>query len=167
MEEILAFSESNAPHWSVVNDGVMGGRSTSRVQRTGDGTLSFHGNVSLENNGGFASARTDIGPLDLSAFRGVMIRVRGDGRRYQIRLRVAGDWNRIWYKAAFDTVDDEWIEVRLPFLGFEPTFRGRRPPDAPPLDPSALRQLGFLIADEREGAFELEVDWVRAYDDAD
>jgi monofunctional biosynthetic peptidoglycan transglycosylase len=163
MEEIVGFSESNADHWSVVNDGVMGGRSTSRVQMTGDGTLRFHGNVSLENNGGFASTRTEISPLDLSAFRGVALRVRGDGRRYQLRLGVAGDWSRIWYRAAFDTLDDEWIEVRLPFPDFEPTFRGRRPPRAPPLDPSVLRQIGLLIADRREGPFELEVDWIRAY----
>ena len=150
--------------WSVVNDGVMGGRSTSRVERTGHDTLRFSGRVSLENNGGFASTRTDTGPVDLSSFRGAAIRVRGDGRRYQLRFRTSGRWSRIWYKAPFDTVDHEWLEVRRAFTDFEPTFRGRRPPDAPPLDPSAIRQVGLLIADEREGPFELEVDWIRAYD---
>lgn len=153
--------------WSVVNDGVMGGRSTSRVERTEHGTLRFQGHVSLENNGGFASTRADLDTVDLSSFGGAAIRVRGDGRRYQLRFRVSGSWSRIWYKAPFDTVDGEWIEVRRAFADFEPTFRGRRPPDAPPLDPAALRQVGFLIADEREGPFELEVDWIRAYDRAD
>lgn len=164
MSEIVELAGADAGEWSVVNDDVMGGRSTSDVERTDDGTLRFHGHVSLENNGGFASVRTDIGPVDLSSFRGVALRVRGDGRRYQLRLRVAGRWSRIWYKATFETVDDEWIEVRHPFSDFEPTFRGRRPPDAPPLDPSAVRQVGVLIADEREGPFTLEVDRIRPYD---
>ena len=149
--------------WSVVNDDVMGGRSSSRVERTGEGSVRFRGQVSLENNGGFASIRTDLGTLDLSDARGVALRVRGDDRRYQIRLRTTGPWSRIWYRADFETVAGEWLEIRSPFSEFEPTFRGRRPPDAPPLDPSAIRQLGFLIADKREGPFELEVSWIRAY----
>ena len=173
MREIVEFAgpgarpETDPGGWHVVNDGVMGGRSTSRVERTDRGTLRFSGHVSLENNGGFASTRTDLGTLDLSSFRGAAIRVRGDGRRYQLRLRAGGRWSRIWYKAPFETVDGEWIETRRAFTDFEPTFRGRRPADAPPLDPTALRQVGFLIADKREGPFELEVDWIRAYDGAD
>ncbi|RXJ74271.1 hypothetical protein CS022_04220 [Veronia nyctiphanis] len=39
--------------WLVVNDGVMGGRSSSAVW-TESGILHFRGNLSLENNGGFA-----------------------------------------------------------------------------------------------------------------
>ncbi|MGB6108218.1 MAG: CIA30 family protein, partial [Mycobacterium sp.] len=42
--------------WTTVNDPVMGGRSTSSVT-FGDGGLVFSGAISLENNGGFASAR--------------------------------------------------------------------------------------------------------------
>ena len=46
--------------WTTVNDPVMGGRSTSTVT-FGDGGLVFSGDISLDNNGGFASAR---GPID-------------------------------------------------------------------------------------------------------
>ena len=163
MREILDFEEADARPWAIVNDGVMGGRSTSDVERTDHGTLRFSGHVSLENNGGFASTRTELGPIDLSAFDGVALRVRGDGRRYQFRLRMQpGD--RIAYEAEFDTEPGEWMEVRLPFDRFRPTFRGRRPVGAPALDPARLGQLGFLIADKREGPFELEVEWIRAYD---
>ncbi len=42
--------------WTTVNDPVMGGMSNSRITY-GDGGLVFSGNISLENNGGFASAR--------------------------------------------------------------------------------------------------------------
>lgn len=47
-----------ANNWQIVNDGVMGGRSSSRLTISGDGTASFLGDLSLENNGGFASVRS-------------------------------------------------------------------------------------------------------------
>jgi hypothetical protein len=148
MHPVLDFHDADPTAWAIVNDGVMGGRSSSQVERTEAGTLRFSGHVSLENSGGFASTRTELGPLDLSGFRGLALRVRGDGRRYQLRLRM-DPRDPIAYKAEF-----------------QPTFRGRRPLGAPPLDPGALGQLGFLIADEREGPFRLEVDWIAAHGDA-
>ncbi|WP_246227871.1 CIA30 family protein [Mycolicibacterium helvum] len=39
--------------WTTVNDPVMGGRSSSTVT-FGDGGLVFSGDISLDNNGGFA-----------------------------------------------------------------------------------------------------------------
>jgi hypothetical protein len=41
--------------WFVLNDGVMGGVSQSRILASASTALLFTGNVSLENNGGFAS----------------------------------------------------------------------------------------------------------------
>ena len=38
---------------------------------------------------------------------------------------------------------------------------GRTPRGAPPLDPSAITQVGLLIADKVEGPFELSVEWIR------
>ena len=141
----------------------MGGRSTSEVERIEDGSLAFRGHLSLENNGGFASTRSDVDGLDLAEYAGVQLEVRGDGRTYQFRLRMNG--TRIAYKAPFETEPGEWTRLRLAFDAFEPTFRGRRPTDAPPLDPGALRQLGFLLNDGREGDFELEVSGIHAYSD--
>ena len=34
--------------------------------------------------------------------------------------------------------------------------------DVDPLDPAQIRQMGFLIADEKEGPFRLEIAWVKA-----
>jgi monofunctional biosynthetic peptidoglycan transglycosylase len=163
MRTIVQFDESATSRWTVVNDDVMGGRSTSEMDVTSEATGLFTGFVSLENNGGFASTRADLGPLDLSAFRGVRVRVRGDGRRYQFRLRTDDSSDGVAYRALFDTRPGEWLEVELPFRAFEPSFRGRRPPGVGPLDPARVRQLGFLIADRKEGPFRLEVAWIKAY----
>ena len=78
---IADFSRMTAADWFVVNDGVMGGISSGRMRPVGDDVAAFSGHVSLENNGGFASVRTVLEPGDLSAFAGLALRVRGDGRR--------------------------------------------------------------------------------------
>ena len=154
---LVDFSRATAADWLVVNDGVMGGVSSSTMEVTAEGVGVFAGRLSLENNGGFASVRTPLESADLSAFVGLALRVRGDGRRYQVRLRTSDRFDGIAYRAEFDTEPDSWTTVFLPFDAFVPTYRGYVPPNAPPLDPAAIRQLGFLIGDKREGAFRLEI----------
>ena len=90
MRVVVDFIEGEGVLWSIVNDGVMGGRSTSKISLTDERTALFTGFVSLENNGGFASTRAAFQSLDLSAYEGVTLRVKGDGRRYQLRFRQNG-----------------------------------------------------------------------------
>ena len=61
--------------WVVLNDTVMGGRSSATVTYV-DETVQFQGLVSLENNGGFASIRT-LNSIDLSASTTVEIELVG------------------------------------------------------------------------------------------
>jgi monofunctional biosynthetic peptidoglycan transglycosylase len=123
----------------------------------------FSGVLSLENNGGFASVRIVLEPRDLSDWSGLEIRARGDGRTYQLRLRTDDRFDGIAYRASFETHDGEWRTVRIPFSEFTPTFRGRMLSDVPPLDPSQVRQLGFMLADRKPGAFSLEVEFVQTW----
>ncbi len=160
--EVVVFDGSAGLEWRVVNDGVMGGLSESRMIETPDRTALFEGRLSLENNGGFASVRAPLGPVDLSRFTGLSVRVRGDGRRYLLRLRTDDRFDGIAYQASFDADAGGWRTVDLPFSSFEPTFRGRTLPDAPRLDPGAIRQIGFMIADKKAGAFRLEIESVHA-----
>ena len=161
--DIVDFSQPESLPWSIVNDGVMGGRSSSDLERTGEGTALFKGFVSLENNGGFASVRARLESVDLSVYEGVTVRFRGDGRRYQVRFRMDGSFDGVAYQTEFATTAGEWTEVTLPFRGFMPSFRGRVPRGAGPLEPALIRQMGFLIGDKKEGPFQLEIAWVRAY----
>jgi len=161
MKVLVDFSELDAVAWTIINDGVMGGRSTSDLMLTGEGTGLFSGYVSLDNNGGFASTRSTVQSLDLSGYEGVRIRVRGDGRRYQLRFRLDGSFDGLAYQAEFRTIPGEWMEIDLPFEAFQPSFRGRVPRGAGPFDPTRIRQMGFLIGDNREGPFRLEIAWVK------
>jgi monofunctional biosynthetic peptidoglycan transglycosylase len=149
--------------WRVVNDGVMGGLSKSQINKTQDNTAVFQGTISLENYGGFASVRTRPRTYNLTDYTGLIIRVKGDGKRYQFRVRTDDQSDGIGYRSHFTTKVDTWITVRVPFSEFVPTFRGRVLTDAPPLAPDQIRQIGFLIADKQEGSFRLEIDWIQAY----
>jgi monofunctional biosynthetic peptidoglycan transglycosylase len=154
---------SLARDWTIVNDGVMGGRSESNLQFLPDSTGLFSGEVSLANNGGFASTRTLPRDFGLGGYDGIQIRVKGDGRCYQFRIRTDARFDGVAYKQEFETRADEWLVIDLPFERFTASFRGRPVAAAGPVDPTAIRQIGFLIADKKAGPFELKVDYIRAY----
>ncbi|PID80829.1 CIA30 family protein [bacterium DOLZORAL124_64_63] len=151
--------------WLRVNDGVMGGLSASSMTLAPGQPGVFAGRISLENNGGFASTRTQLPDLDLGAHTGIALKVRGDGRTYQLRLRNDDSFEGAAYRALFTTTADSWVTVRLPFTAFEPSFRGRILQDYPPLDPTRLTQLTLLLADKQAGPFQLEIDKIMAYSD--
>jgi NADH dehydrogenase [ubiquinone] 1 alpha subcomplex assembly factor 1 len=151
--------------WVSVNDDVMGGVSEGSCSVTPEGLLRFRGDVSLENNGGFASIRSLPQPHDLSAFRGLVLRVRGDGKRYACNLRTGFSIRAGAYRRSFETVEGQWLTISLGFRDFVPTSFGRALPDAPALDTSEIRSIGFTVSDGQEGPFELELDWIRAFKD--
>lgn len=163
MMTIFTFdNESDSRRWPAANDGVMGGISQGQSSITPDGTLRFFGNVWLKNNGGFSSIRSLEEERDLSAYDGILIRVRGDGNRYALNLRTDVRIRAGSYRVKFDTEAAKWLELFLPFAGFRATSFGVELTDAPPLDPRKIRSFGFLISDKQAGSFRLEVDWIKA-----
>lgn len=146
--------ELDAAQWRAVNDGVMGGISQGEIVAIPDG-LRFQGALSLENNGGFASVRRahraeKPGPAN------VRLKIRGDGRTYQFRVRTTDDYDGVSWRHDF-TTDGNWQTMELPFDEFEPVFRGRTVNDAGALETANIRQIGFLIADGEAGAFQLDI----------
>ena len=149
--------------WRTVLDGVMGGRSTGRVTQPETGVLRFAGELSLENNGGFSQVQTTLVEASLEGATGVEARVRGDGRTYQFDVRcsdvrmMAGS-----FQTQFDTVAGEWVTVRLPFEKFRLYSFGRLVSNAPSLTPARIESIGVTLADKKTGAFQLDVDFIRA-----
>jgi len=148
--------------WQTVLDGVMGGLSTGRITEGGDGTLRFSGELSLENNGGFSQIRTAVPEGTFAGTRGLVLRVKGDGRTYQCdirssRLRImAGGYQKL-----FETKAGEWIEVEIPFEDCVATSFGRRLQNAPELDPATIESVGITLSDKKAGPFAVEIDWIR------
>jgi monofunctional biosynthetic peptidoglycan transglycosylase len=151
-----------ADDWNAVDDRVMGGVSRSGMEASGEGYATFAGELSLESNGGFASVRTPPDALDLSGLDRLALRVRGDGRIYQLRLRTDESFDGVSHTTSFRTHPGEWRTLELPLDAFVPTWRGRVQPDVPPIDAASVRGMGLLVADGQEGSFELDVAWIEA-----
>jgi NADH dehydrogenase [ubiquinone] 1 alpha subcomplex assembly factor 1 len=155
---LLDFSRSEvAQTFRVINDGVMGGVSTSRLRST-DGAMVFEGAVSLENNGGFASFR---GPVRFPAeSAALLVTVRGDGQRYKLTLKLDDSTSTPQYQSAFVAPRD-WQTLRFKPADFAASFRGRAV-DAPRVDLGAVRYIGLLISDRQSGTFRVELKDVQA-----
>ncbi|HEY9096454.1 MAG TPA: CIA30 family protein [Hydrogenophaga sp.] len=161
MTPLITFEpQADEPRWIAVNDGVMGGRSEGGPE-VRNGVLHFTGTLSLANNGGFSSVRTVGRRFDFSGKEAVVLRVKGDGRPYQLRLATDATWRGITvsWGAGFPTTDGEWTTVRIPLADLRPSAHGRDL-QGPPMDPGQVRELGLLIGDKREGPFHLQVDWI-------
>ena len=150
------------PGWYVVNDNVMGGRSEGNFEIE-KGELRFAGRTNT-NGGGFSSIRTRPVELDLSRYAGIRLQVNGDGRRYTWRLTSDARWRgrQISYWADFDTQDDTWSTVDIPFSRFIPQYRGT-PLNGPELDPGQITGMGLMIYDKLDGPFEIRLASVQAY----
>ncbi|MCU0622777.1 MAG: CIA30 family protein [Gemmatimonadaceae bacterium] len=146
--------------WSVVNDGVMGGRSQGFVAG-GTGTLRFTGTL-VTRGGGFTSMRAPR-EIDLTGAVGVELRVRGSGRPFEVEIddgwRAYG--RRVSRRAPFATTP-EWAIVRVPFRVLRSTIFGQEVA-APAIDLARIRGIGVFLADGRDGPFALEIDYIRAY----
>lgn len=115
---IFDFSKnSQLNNWVIVNDGVMGGRSTSERTLNTEGNLIFKGNISLENNGGFASIRHRFNKISVANHEKLQIRIKGDGKEYQFRV-YADDNDYYSYISYFSTSVMSIIKSRIKSFKF-------------------------------------------------
>ena len=154
----LNFTELRAgSEWNPVNDGVMGGLSRSRLLPDSDGTVRFEGEVSLENNGGFASVRHRLRQPPPENSHLLRLQVLGDGKVYKLSLRIDDSFDSISYQADFYPASHQWMEIDFTPDQFVPTFRGRVV-NAPAMTSfGQVHQLGLMIANRQSGAFCLKL----------
>lgn len=166
LETLFDFSRGDASRgWQIVNDGVMGGRSSSRatfVETTsGDSVMRFQGNLSLANNGGFASVRSrPSGSLGLRKGDTIILQVFGDGRKYTFNLYTPTRRTAFSFQMDFKTERGKWTEVRLPVDQFVAHSFGR-PIRNMPLAPTDVQSVGILLGDKKPGSFDLLVHWIK------
>jgi len=151
-------SESDLSEWAIVDDVVMGGRSDSYLDINKEGQGDFHGVVSLENNGGFASTRYRPSPIPLSGQLYCKLKVKGDGKDYQFRIKEYED-ERFSYIYNFETSGD-WETIEIPLLEMYPSFRGRRL-DKPDYAARQISEVAILISNKRNENFQLLIDSIR------
>lgn len=148
-------TEAQLDNWYIVDDVVMGGRSDGDFYVNSNGHGVFEGSVSLENNGGFSSVRYDIRPLRLQQQTKALIRLKGDGKRYQFRVK-SSNTDRHSYITHFETTG-EWQTIEVDLKAMYPSWRGRRlNMDDYPAE--RLASISFLISNKKAEDFHLEID---------
>ncbi|MBZ9786985.1 CIA30 family protein [Psychroflexus sp. CAK57W] len=148
--------KENITDWQIVNDGVMGGLSQSSMRLSDAGNAIFSGQISLKNNGGFASVRHETIIRDVQDFTYVNLRVKGTPSIYQFRIKKSGEEEAHSYVHEFK-VTSEWNTVQLKLSSFSPRYRGRNL-NLPDFNADAIREVAFLIGNKKEEEFHLEVD---------
>jgi hypothetical protein len=150
-------AEGAADAWDQVDDAVMGGRSSSGLRSTGESTCVFTGRVSMENNGGFASVRREVEDGEIGGAEALILRFRGDGKTYKLRLRMTGEFSGLNYEASFSSENGVWTEREFLPHEFEPKWRGQPVRSAPRLQMLRVAGIGLMISDKQLGHFRLEL----------
>lgn len=147
--------------WRIVNDGVMGGLSRGTSVLTENDKLYFKGNISLKNNGGFSSTRTYQSKFNLKGYKGVKVRLKGDGRMYYFTSR-ANNKRMLAFWSPIQTKPDQWMTVKIPFDSFYATSFGRKIPGMK-LNKNNITSFGLMLYDKKSGRFNIELDSIIAY----
>ena len=160
--------------FQVTTDTVLGGRSTSSLTLKPyegftagcfTGSIDFNHEDDLEGRGGFASFRTkpDERVRDLSAFEGVELRVKTDGRPYIANFKCAEHSpEQLWQSQILTPRPFTWTSVAIPFRDLRLTRRGRVELVQVELNRETVNGFGVLLADGRSGPFRFEVQYLRA-----
>jgi NADH dehydrogenase [ubiquinone] 1 alpha subcomplex assembly factor 1 len=158
MNNLILFDFSAADDWSgwqVENDVVMGGNSSSKLERSSQGNAVFTGRVSLENNGGFASLQYHFPPENIENYKKAILYVKGDGKKWQFRTKADLE-DKASYVYEFTTTGD-WQTVEVPLNEMKPVYRGRKL-DIPNFSANTIQEIRFLIGNKKEENFRLEID---------
>ena len=164
MNKMLLFDFSETTDWSgweIENDVVMGGRSSSDLEHSEEGNAVFKGNVSLENNGGFASLQYHFPPKDIAGYKTAILHIKGDGKTYQFRMKRNLE-DRASYIYEFTTTGD-WQTVEVPLREMKPVYRGRQL-DIPNFSSDSIQEIRFLIGNKKPQDFRLEIDKIELID---
>ena len=130
--------------WRLMTDGVMGGVSSGNLAAEnieGEPCMRLSGNVRLDNNGGFIQATLDVQDTeatDASDYQGLLLKVFGNDKEYNLHLRTKDVWLP-WqsYRASFHA-PAHWHSVKVPFTSFTGYRIGKK------LDLKHLKRIGIV-----------------------
>lgn len=153
-------SDSDISNWRVVDDVVMGGQSNGNFFINNEGHGVFQGKVSLDNNGGFSSVQYRLNAIHVKEKKRIIIRIKGDGKRYQIRIK-SNRFDNHSYIYYFETSGD-WQNIEIPLTEMYPSFRGMRL-KMENFPGEKMEELSFLIANKKAESFKLLIDIIELH----
>lgn len=144
--------------WKIINDDVMGGRSSANFRLNDEGHGVFEGNVSLENNGGFSSVRYRFDKLSIKNYNKIILNLKGDGAKYQFRIKIK-DTDTHSYISSFSS-SGEWQKIEISLKDMPPYFKGKKL-NQPNFNESNIEQVAFLIGNKKEQPFKLIINYIQ------
>lgn len=154
--EIIIFNKnSNIQNWYITNDDVMGGISNSSMIIDEENKMIFSGEVSLDNNGGFAMTRL---PITINLERDetkLTVKLKGDGKKYQFRVKSENNQG-FWYVQSFQTSRNT-EEVELLLNEFHASFRGSKL-NVDNFSAKKITEIAILIGNKQNETFKLEIE---------
>lgn len=146
--------------WYVVTDNVMGGVSSSSILFT-ENSLLFTGNVSLDNNGGFASIRSARKKIDLSHYKTVSVKFKSSNtdRIFALRLNTNDVYYKPSYNQKFQSTSNDWQELTFKLADFKETVLGKETGrEIATSELERIIRIGVMLNDKKEGSFSIEID---------
>jgi hypothetical protein len=147
-------SKATENNWRIVNDGVMGGLSSSKMLLQSINAATFSGQVSLDNNGGFAMVQYDCDVAVKNNHTKLVLKVKGDGKTYQFRIR-SNRRDYYSYVQNFTTLGEQ-EDITLDLKNFYPAFRGRKL-QMSNFDQERISQVAILIGNKVVEEFTLDI----------
>ena len=155
-------TDSELKNWYIVDDVVMGGQSDGQISVSEEGHGVYAGKISLKNNGGFSSVRYRMNPIEVSEKDRVRLRLKGDKKTYQFRVKQ--DYrNEYSYVYEFETTG-EWQVIEIPLAEMVPVYRGNRM-NRPNFNHDIMEEVIFLIGNRRPEEFRLLIDKIELLSD--
>ena len=155
-EIIFNYNKTNpTANWKVVDDVVMGGKSSGVFYLDEHGKGVFKGHVSLENNGGFSTVKYSFNRTCTKEGSKIRFTVKGDGKMYQFRIKSKSSDKHAYINYFKSTKD--WKTFEFTLSDMYPTFKGRKL-DIPNYDADGLEEIAFLIGNKKEEDFKLEIE---------
>lgn len=128
-----------------------------------DGVISYAGYANLRSPLKYKSFGR-YQPYDWSMFTHLVLRVRGDGRPFNINVHMERQYNLQWFDmysfTLFTRGGPYWQIAKIPFSKFFLANKGRIQDEQRKIELNLVRTLGFTLADGYEGPFQLEIDYI-------
>lgn len=147
--------KADITNWKIVDDAVMGGRSSGRFYINEEGNGVFEGSISLENNGGFSFLKYRFDAVSTISHSKIILKVKGDGKSYQFRVKDKSS-NSYSYISNFNS-STGWKTIDINLSDMYPAFRGRKL-NSPNYNSGSIEEIAILIGNKKKETFKIEID---------
>lgn len=155
-----------------------------RLEVSSRGTGIFHGVLSTRlpkdgviKNSGYCNITTvrkqksfkRKTTYDWSDYNSLVLRVRGDGRCYALNILEKGFIDLLWHNThhyvLYTRGGPYWQHVKIPFSKFAFGSKGGLNEIQGPIPDMSVTNFGITVADNKDGPFRLEIDYIGVYYD--